>query len=391
MKNKFNDQCITLSQMNLIFNMRIFWRRLTIWTRTYIISRYLGIGTAEVAFDRLYLENLNFGDLLRVVFSRSTAEQYSRLLNQFSIGLRELISSQIENDADAIRQNIDSLVANANERAEFLASINPYFNEAEWRDLLIRYLEYTMEEANLYASKDYRMDIEYFDRLAALSSTMGDVFAQAWFDYITSGAQNENIPPGERCLTYEEINLIYDIRMFWFDLNNWTRAFMLSRYREVGDEDEVYARLQQVITDFINNLNSFFGDEAETELLRLRLTAYIGLVDSLITAQKAGNTEEADRITRLLYQNANDRASAVASLNPYWDETEWKTRLYNNVRNIIDESTTFLTQDYAMNLDIFSRLMDQSENMSEYFADGLLNYMFHGQQEQQQQDQQQTQ
>ncbi|HML38600.1 MAG TPA: hypothetical protein PKA19_14465 [Bacillota bacterium] len=389
MKNKFNDQCITLSQMNLIFNMRIFWRRLTIWTRTYIISRYLGIGTAEVAFDRLYLENLNFGDLLRVVFSRGTAEQYSRLLNQFSIGLRELISSQIENDADAIRRNIDSLVANANERAEFLASINPYFNEAEWRDLLIRYLEYTMEEANLYASKDYRMDIEYFDRLAALSNTMGDVFAQAWFDYITSGAQNENISPDERCLTYEQINLIYDIRMFWFDLNNWTRAFMLSRYRDVGDEDEVYARLQQVIADFINNLNSFFGEDAETELLRLRLTAYIGLIDSLITAQKAGNTEEADRITRLLYQNANDRATAIASLNPYWDETEWKTRIYNNVRNSIDESTTFLTQDYARNLDIFSRLMDQSENMSEYFADGLLNYMFHEPQQQQEQEQEQ--
>lgn len=382
MKSKFNDQCITLSQMNIIFNMRIFWRRLTLWTRLYILSRYTGAGTEEVLFDRLYLENLNFGDLLRIPFSRSSSDKYSQLLNQFTIGIRDLITAQIQGDTDALRQSIDRLVQNANERAAFLASINPYFNEAEWRDILTRYLQDTMEEANLFASKDYRMDIQYFDRLNALADNMGDVMAQAFYDYITSGAQNMNLPPGEKCLTYEQVNLIYAIRMFWFDLNIWTGAFMVSRYTGIGNEDAVYARLQQVVTDYINNLNKFFGETPGAEQLQLELTAYIGLIDSLITAQKAGNTEEIDRITRLLYQNADDRAAAIASINPYWDETEWKTRLYNNLRNTFDESTFFLTGDYARNLDAFSRLIDLAENSGEYFTQGLLSYMFQGQQQQ---------
>lgn len=368
--------------MNIIFNMRIFWRRLTLWTRLYILSRYTGAGTEEVLFDRLYLENLNFGDLLRIPFSRSSSDKYSQLLNQFTIGIRDLITAQIQGDTDALRQSIDRLVQNANERAAFLASINPYFNEAEWRDILTRYLQDTMEEANLFASKDYRMDIQYFDRLNALADNMGDVMAQAFYDYITSGAQNMNLPPGEKCLTYEQVNLIYAIRMFWFDLNIWTGAFMVSRYTGIGNEDAVYARLQQVVTDYINNLNKFFGETPGAEQLQLELTAYIGLIDSLITAQKAGNTEEIDRITRLLYQNADDRAAAIASINPYWDETEWKTRLYNNLRNTFDESTFFLTGDYARNLDAFSRLIDLAENSGEYFTQGLLSYMFQGQQQQ---------
>jgi hypothetical protein len=377
MKSEFNEQCITYSQMSLIFNMRIFWRRLTTWVRIYIISRYLGIGTAEELFERLYLENLNFGDMLRVFFSRSISDRYSQLLNQFSIGLRELITSLIQEDIDTARQNIDRLLQNADERAAFLSSINPYFNEAEWRDLLITYLQDTIQEANLFASEDYRMDIEYFDRIMDLTNTMGDTFAEALYDYITSGATN-TLPPrdGEVCFTYDQINQIYDMRVFWFDLINWVRAFMLSKYRNVGNEDEVYARLRKVLSDFVSNLKQFYGDTPEINELQLELNAYISLIDSLITAQKSGNTEEAGLITQQLYRNADDMAASISSISPYWDINEWRTILYNNLRSTIDESTMFLTEDYARNLDVFSSLMDQAESASDYFAEGLLNDIF---------------
>lgn len=378
MKKDFNEQCITYSQMNLIFNMRLFWRRLTIWTRIYIISRYLGVGTAEVAFERLYLENLNFGDMISLHFNRSTANQYSQLLNQFSIGLRELITARLEGNFDAVRQNIDRLVQNANQRAAFLASINPYFNEAQWRGLLTQYLQDTMQEANLFAAKDFRTDIEYFDRLMTLTNQMGDVFAQALYNYITSGAQNAAGPPvqgGQKCITSEQMNLIFDTIAVWFDMINWVRAFMLSRYQNVGNENEVFARLQRVQTDFVSNLKKIFGESPGLNQLQLQSGAYIDLIDSLITAQMAGNTEEIDRITRQLYQNADEMAASMASINPNWDQNQWRNRFYSNLRSTLDESTMFLTKDYARNLDIFSNLMDQAESASDYFAQGLLSFI----------------
>jgi hypothetical protein len=120
-------------------------------------------------------------------------------------------------------------------------------------------------------------------------------------------------------------------------------------------------------------LKKYFGDSPGVNQLQLELNAYIGLIDSLITAQKAGNTEEIDRITKELYQNADDIAASLASINPNWDKNEWRTRLYNNLRSTIEESAMFLTEDYARNLDIFSTLMDQAESSSDYFAQGLLN------------------
>jgi hypothetical protein len=227
----------------------------------------------------------------------------------------------------------------------------------------------------LFAAKDFRTDIEYFDRLISLSNQMGDVFAQGLYDYITSGSQNPSSMPaqGQKCITSEQMNLIFDTRMFWFDMINWVRAFMLSKYKDVGNENEVYARLQKVPADFVSNLKKYFGDSPGVNQLQLELNAYIGLIDSLITAQKAGNTEEIDRITKQLYQNADDIAASLASINPNWDKNEWRTRLYNNLRSTIEESAMFLTEDYARNLDIFSTLMDQAESSSDYFAQGLPN------------------
>jgi len=382
MKNKFDEQCITPSQMNMIFNMRVFWRRLSTWIRIYIISRYLGVGTAEEAFERLYIENSYFGDALRIPFNRSSSDKYSQLMNQFSIGIRELITARIQGDTNTLRQDIDLLLQNADERAAFLASINPYFDEEEWKNLLVTYLQDTMEEANLFATKDFRMDIEYFDRLIELSNKLGDTFAEGLYDFITSGGdQTIDAPPqeGQKCLTIDQVNALFNIGIFWFDLNNWIRAFMLSRYQSVGNENEVYSRLQKALSDFVSNMKMIFGETPEVNELQLQLKAYIGLIDSLITAQKAGDTEGLDRIIRQLYLSADNIAASLAAINPYWDQSEWKNRLYNQLRSTIEQSTMFLTEDYARNMDVFSMLLALSESSGDYLVQGVLYQMFQSQ------------
>lgn len=378
MKSNFDPQCITYSQMNLIFNMRIAWRRLTTWTRAYIISRYVGIGTAEELFGRLYLEVQDFSEMIQLVFGREISRRNAGYLVQYTIILRDLISAYLEGNSQSVQQNIDRFYSNINDNAAFLASINPYWSEAEWREMLQTYLLYTIEEANAFAAGDYKKAIEIFDRHTELTNRMGDIFAQGLYDYITSGQQTAgNLPAqgSQQCFTYEQMNEIYSIRMFWFELVIWIRNFMLSRYREIGDVNEVFNRLQQVPADYVNTLKQIFGENPAIDELQLELNTYIDLIDNLITAQIEGNTDDISRITQLLYQNAEERAASVSKLNPFWTENEWRTRLYNNLRSTLEVSTTFLTGDYAINLDIYSTLLDQAESASGYFTQGLVNYI----------------
>lgn len=376
MKNSFDPQCITYSQMNLIFNIRIAWRRLVTWTRAYQISRYMGIGTEEELFCRLYHEVQNFSDMIQIIFGREISRRNAGYLINNTIILRDLISAHLAGDMEAIDRNLARFYQNINENAAFLAEINPYWNENEWRDMLETYLQYTIEEANAFASGTYKEDIQIFDLRTDLSNIMGDIFAKGLYDYITSGQQNTAAhPEGIECFTLEQVNGIYDIRMFWFELNTWVRNYMLSRYAGIGNTAEVLSRLRRVPEDYVRNLRLFFGDQPAIAALDIQLNQYIDLLDELITAQMEGNTEAIGRITQLLYQNAADRAASVSQLSPYWDESEWGPRLANSIRGTLDESTTFLTGEYARNLDIFSTLLDLAESTSDYFAQGVINFI----------------
>lgn len=370
----FNPQCITYSQMNMIFNARLYYRRLTAWTRAYMMSRYFGIGTAEELFGRLYLESLDVGNMMELIFGHESANQYSQLVSEFPIALRDLISAQLEGDTQGIQQNLDRLYVNTAQRAEFLEAMNPYWSKAEYQALFGAYIQHTIEAANAISARDFSKDIGIYDELTELTDRMGDTFAQGIYEYITSGQPSVNLPP-EQCITYEEMDEIYNIRMFWFELFVWTRYYMLSRFKGIGNDQEVLARLKKVPVDNINSLKKIFGNKVPDDYLQL-FNEYIELISALITAQMQSNIDEINRITQELYANADKRAAAIASINPeFWKEDEWRTRLYSNLRTTIDESTTLQTGDYEKNIDIFRNLIDLAESTSNYLAQGLFNYL----------------
>lgn len=377
MKNNFNPQCITYSQMNLIINSRVYFRRLVTWTRAYLISRYLGIGTAEELFGRLYLESLELGNMLEIVFGRELADQDAQLASQYAIGLRDLITAQMAGDTEGVNKHLGELYQNASDRAAFGAKINPYWNKEELTRLLNLYIQYTIEEANALTSGDYSKESEPYERLTALTEELGDFIAQGLYEYITSGTQYIANPQSPcECVTYDQLNTIYRIRMFWYEMVSLIRNFMISRYKNLGKpaEEFFYNELKRVAVNYTNALKKIFGDKVPEDYIQLFYN-YFELGDAFITAQMTDNTEEINRITKLLYQNADQRAAAVSSLNPFWDETVWKGKLYANLRSTIDESTTFLSGDYPRNIDIFNTLLNQAESTGLYFTQGLLKYL----------------
>jgi hypothetical protein len=204
---------------------------------------------------------------------------------------------------------------------------------------------------------------------------MGYLFAQSMYDYMTSGSAVAAPSQGQQCMTSEQMNEIYNIRMIWFDLVFWVRSFMLSKYRGIGDVNDVFNRLQQVPGEFISSLKQFFGDNPVFNNYQIQLNTYIDLIDSLTTAEMKGNTDEVSRIVKLLYQNMDERAASFASLNPsYWNVSDLQTRLYDNLSSTLEESTTFLAGDYARNLDVFDTLLDQAESISGVITQGLISY-----------------
>ena len=181
----FNEQCITFSQMNLIYNSRFIWRALSTWTRAYLISRYLGIGTEESLFTRLYNESSKFGDMFSLVFGERFSENFTWLLNEYTVALRDLVSAQKEGNTDGVNKSLERLYKNAAERARLLAQANPFWDESTWRNIFETYLRFTIEMINSFITGDYSNDAEAYDRLTAFTNNIGDYFAQGIYEFLT--------------------------------------------------------------------------------------------------------------------------------------------------------------------------------------------------------------
>lgn len=375
--NNFDEQCITYSQMSIINNARLFFIKLSAWFRIYIISRYYGIGTPEESFQRLYSEISGISNLFQMAFDRQSVDEISQLFNRFIFAVRDLITSQLQGNTAAMNQNVNRLYQISRNSSSFLASINPYLNEEEWRNLLDTYIQYTLEEANALAAGNYTSFIQYDEIILDHINKMGDILAQSLYDYLISGYElspQSNL----QCITYELMDQLFRLRMAWNEINILTNMYMLSRYRGIANPDVTKTILNQFIIDHVDRLQQFFGTNLEN--YSQQLLTYINLIDSLITAQIEGNVNEINLITQLLYQNADQRAASIATLNPVWNETEWRTILYNWLRYVIEQSTTYLTGDYSRNLDIFRTLLNTTESAGDYFARSIFDYLISQQQ-----------
>lgn len=377
MKNAFNPQCITYSQMSLIFNSRMYFRRLAAWTRVYLLSRYLRIGTAEEQFERLYFEALYLGNMLDLIFGRELANRDEQLAAQYAIILRDLISAQLEGNTEEVNRHLAELYQNAADRAAFAAEINPYWNKDELNELLDRYVQYTIEEANALVTGIYEREAEPYRRLMALTEELGDFIAQGLYMYITSGEESTAGTTHEcECITFDQLNSIYRIKMFWYELVSIIRNYMISRYMRLGRQAEefFYDTLFQVALEYATALRKIFGEAVTEEYIRLLYT-YFELIDAFLSAQMEGDADEMNRVTRLLYQNAKDRAAFIASINPFLDQAVWERRTYYNINCTINEFTAFIRGDYARKIDLFRTLLDQAESTGDSFVQGLLKYL----------------
>ncbi|MGI6731608.1 MAG: hypothetical protein ACOX5F_06925 [Anaerovoracaceae bacterium] len=370
--NNFDEQCITFSQMSMITNTRLFFKSFSIWIRIYILSRYFGIGTEAQAFERFYSETSGIGNLLQMAFDRQDVDEISLQLSRFTFAIRDLITAQLHGNIEAMDQNINRLYQIARNSASHLASINPYLNEEEWRNLLNTYIQYTIEETNALGAGDYSTYISYNELISNHTNKMGDVLAESLYNYIISGY---TLTPQSdmQCITYEEMNQIFRLRIAWNEINTRTNMYMLSRYLGIVDAEAVKAFLNQFMLEYTDLVQQFFDTDIGS--YPQELEEYVNLIDSLITAQIDGNVNEINRITQLLYENADQRAVSFASLNPLWNETEWRSRLYNRLRYTIDQSTAYLRGDYSSGLDILRTLLDISENAGDYLARSIFAYL----------------
>ena len=175
----------------------------------------------------------------------------------------------------------------------------------------------------------------------------------------------------ENKITMAQQLLYNTLRRLWTEHVVWTRAFVNSTIFGLPDLNPVTTRLLQNPGDFANVLSQYYGARTANRFEEL-LTEHLTIAADLVNALKAGDTKKAEEKNKQWYQNADEIAKFLGTINPYWDEGMWREMLFDHLDLLTEEIEDILSGNYEAGVKIFDTIQKQALQMADVMAEGMI-------------------
>jgi hypothetical protein len=165
------------------------------------------------------------------------------------------------------------------------------------------------------------------------------------------------------------------MRKLWEDHVVWTRQFIVSAATESGNLADIGPTADRLLAnqaDIGNALGQFYGEEAGDQVEAL-LRDHILTAGDLIAAAKAGDAANVEAESAAWYQNADDIATALNSLNPrHWPLDEMKAHMKDHLDLTLEEAVARLQGRYADDIAAYDKIHVQILGMADMLSDGII-------------------
>lgn len=159
----------------LLNALRKLWEQHVMWTRSFIISTLSNLDDLEYVTERLLRNPTDFAIVLGIFYGEDKARKFQDLLREHLLIAANLVNAVKTNDTVVINDARTKWYENADEIAAFLSFINPYWNQAMWRDMLYDHLKMIENGVMYRLTKDYSKDIENYDMIETQALQMADL------------------------------------------------------------------------------------------------------------------------------------------------------------------------------------------------------------------------
>lgn len=170
----FNEG-LTHRQLLLSNTIRRLWNEHILWTRQFILSTAFNSPDLQFVTERLLQNPDDFARALKPFYGEHKAMQFKRLFTDHLLIASQLVNAAKAGDTVEADKQRRIWYANAEDISRFLASINPFWSEREWRDLFFDHLRMTEDEAVFILTDQYAKSIKEYDDIQAEALRMADI------------------------------------------------------------------------------------------------------------------------------------------------------------------------------------------------------------------------
>ncbi|MDP4132379.1 MAG: LysM domain-containing protein [Bacillota bacterium] len=179
-----------------------------------------------------------------------------------------------------------------------------------------------------------------------------------------------NIPHNEGEFSKAKVDLMNKMRELWEEHVAWTRMVILSMAINNPDTTLTTNRLLRNPSDFTAQLTPLYGSDIASRFEAL-LKSHLMIASQLVQSAKAGDNSAAAEAERQWYANADEIATFLASINPYWSENDWKTMLHQHLALTKSEAVNRLQGNYAEDIRIYDEIQAQALQMADKMSEGI--------------------
>ena len=172
------EYTVTYEQMNMLLMFQKLWSQISIWLRSVLFATLFNLPNRETVINEVFNTTLSFYNIFRLFYGVNIATQFYNMLNRYVTTAWRLIEAFAENNQEDINANTRQLYQIADEMAVFLAPLNIYWSENQWRYLLNQFTNLFIDEIITMLRGNYEQEIAIFHRLDDLTDIIGSYMAR---------------------------------------------------------------------------------------------------------------------------------------------------------------------------------------------------------------------
>jgi hypothetical protein len=168
----------TSSAGELRTNLRTLWDDHAMYTRNVILNIIDELPGTNEAINRLLQNQVDIGNAIKSVYGPDAGNKLTDLLKEHIVIAGDLLKAAKENNDAVFKTTNTRWFNNADDIAVFLSAANAKnWPLDEMKKMMHDHLNLTTDEAVARLKKDYKADIEAFDKTRAELLEMSDMLA----------------------------------------------------------------------------------------------------------------------------------------------------------------------------------------------------------------------
>ncbi|WP_238933518.1 glycosyltransferase [Brevibacillus choshinensis] len=206
-----------------------------------------------------------------------------------------------------------------------------------------------------------------------LFGTIAFLLGMALFHPATVTKGQETVESAERVegISTAAVKLREEMRKLWTDQILWTRSYVVSATAGLEDQAQVMAKLLKNQEDIGNVFKPYYGDTVGNQLTEM-LRQHIFIAEKIVAAAKNQQQVELKSLYTDWYQNADDIANLLSSINMNWTLNELRDLLHTQLKQMTDVVEARLNKNGNADIVAFDQGEDNGLIIADTLSEGIM-------------------